>query len=163
MKEKLEFLLKNKGLTATSLARLLEIQPSGLSHILSGRNKPSFDLVVKILKLFPEVNPDWLLLDDENMWREAESGEAMFGAVGADSTTTPGGHVATMSAAMASDVASDGLFAEGRAGVPTTTQMADVGASAMGVPFATAAGKSVERIIVLYSDRSFDSYSPTKR
>ena len=55
MKAKFEFLLKNKGLNATSLARMLEIQPSGLSHILSGRNKPSFDLVVKILKAFPDV------------------------------------------------------------------------------------------------------------
>ena len=74
MKEKLEFLLKNKGLTATSLARLLEIQPSGLSHILSGRNKPSFDLVVKILKAFPDVNPDWLLLDSTEIFRgEARS------------------------------------------------------------------------------------------
>ena len=69
MKEKLEFLLKNKGLTATSLARLLEIQPSGLSHILSGRNKPSFDLVVKILKAFPDLNPDWLLLDSAEIFR----------------------------------------------------------------------------------------------
>lgn len=163
MGEKLEFLIKQKRLTTTSFARMLDVQPSGISHIISGRNKPSFDLVVKILKLFPDVNPDWLLLDDENVWREAESGESLFGAMGADNTTTPGGHVATMSAAMASDVASDGLFAEGRAGVPTATQMADVGASAMGVPFATAAGKSVERIIVLYSDKSFDSYSPTKR
>ena len=70
MKEKLEFLLKNKGLNATSLARLLDIQPSGLSHILSGRNKPSFDLVVKILKAFPEINPDWLLLDSEVIFRD---------------------------------------------------------------------------------------------
>ena len=70
MREKLEFILKNKGLTATSLARMLEIQPSGLSHILSGRNKPSFDLVVKILKVFPDLNPDWLLLDSEQVFRE---------------------------------------------------------------------------------------------
>ena len=69
MKAKFEFLLKNKGLNATSLARMLEIQPSGLSHILSGRNKPSFDLVVKILKIFPDVNPDWLLLDSGQIFR----------------------------------------------------------------------------------------------
>ena len=70
MKAKLEFILKNKGVNATTLARMLDIQPSGLSHILSGRNKPSFDLVVKILKVFPDLNPDWLLLDSEKIFRE---------------------------------------------------------------------------------------------
>lgn len=69
MKDKLELLLREKQLNATSLARLLEIQPSGISHILSGRNKPSFDLVVKILRAFPDVNPDWLLLDSTEVWR----------------------------------------------------------------------------------------------
>ena len=74
MKAKLDFILKNKGINATTLARMLEIQPSGLSHILSGRNKPSFDLVVKILKVFPDLNPDWLLLDSDKIFRqEAQS------------------------------------------------------------------------------------------
>ena len=79
MKEKLEFLLQNKGLSATSLARLLEIQPSGISHILSGRNKPSFDLVVKILKLFPDINPDWLLLDSDVPYRSSMQPEVSYG------------------------------------------------------------------------------------
>ena len=73
MKEKLDILLKKKGLSATSLARILGIQPSGLSHILSGRNKPSFDLVVKILRDFPEINPDWLLLDSETIFRSNDT------------------------------------------------------------------------------------------
>ena len=69
MKEKLEYLLREKQLSATSLARLLDIQPSGISHIMSGRNKPSFDLVVKILSVFPDINPDWLLLDSDEVYR----------------------------------------------------------------------------------------------
>ena len=72
MKEKLEYLLREKQLSATSLARLLEIQPSGISHILSGRNKPSFDFVVKILSIFPDINPDWLLLDSDEVYRRGE-------------------------------------------------------------------------------------------
>ena len=63
MREKLLNLMKSEQLTASKLAELLDIQPSGISHILGGRNKPSFDLVQKILRRFPQVNPDWLLLD----------------------------------------------------------------------------------------------------
>ena len=75
MKEKLELLLAEKRLNATSLARILDIQPSGISHILSGRNKPSFDFVVKILRAFPDINPDWLLLDSQTMLRDAANSE----------------------------------------------------------------------------------------
>ena len=70
MREKIEILLRDKQLTATLMARQLGIQPSGLSHILSGRNKPSFDLVVKILRAFPDVNPDWLLLGSGDIYRD---------------------------------------------------------------------------------------------
>ena len=57
------------------MAEMLEIQPSGISHILSGRNKPGFDLLQKILRRFPRVNPDWLLLDSGQMYRTEFTGE----------------------------------------------------------------------------------------
>lgn len=47
----------------SQLAEMLGINPAGISHILKDRNKPSFDLLQKILRRFPQINPDWLLLD----------------------------------------------------------------------------------------------------
>ena len=44
------------------LPKKLGVEASAISHIKSGRNKPSFDFVVKILAAFPHINPDWLLL-----------------------------------------------------------------------------------------------------
>ena len=72
MKEKLSNFMKNEGLTSSRLAEILETQPSSISHIISGRNKPGFDLLQKILQRFPKVNPDWLLLDSEQMYRSEE-------------------------------------------------------------------------------------------
>lgn len=69
MREKLLSLMKSEGLTSSRLAEILEIQPSAISHILSGRNKPGFDLLQKILRRFPRINPDWLLLDSDQMHR----------------------------------------------------------------------------------------------
>jgi hypothetical protein len=37
------------------------VQRSGLSHLMSGRNKPSLDFVMKIVENFPEVDFYWLL------------------------------------------------------------------------------------------------------
>ena len=67
MREKLMKLMKNEGLSSSRLAEILEIQPSTISHIISGRNKPGFDFLVKILQRFPELHPDWLLLDSPQM------------------------------------------------------------------------------------------------
>ena len=67
MKEKLQALLKSEGLKSSQLAEILEINPAGISHILAGRNRPGFDLLQKILRRFPQINPDWLRLDSEQM------------------------------------------------------------------------------------------------
>ena len=143
MKEKLEFILKNKGLTATSLARMLEIQPSGLSHILSGRNKPSFDLVVKILKVFPELNPDWLLLGSEQIFRDDPS---------LSSPTLPLGE----NSAPHSSVS---LFDEVRNNELLTAEKMPKNELPPIFTPQRDGNKKVERVIILYSDRSFESYS----
>lgn len=47
--------------TASSFSDIIGVQRSSLSHLLSGRNKPSLDLIMKIHESFPEVNLYWLL------------------------------------------------------------------------------------------------------
>lgn len=62
--------MKQEGINSTRLAEILGIQASGISHIMSGRNKPSFDFLLKLLQRFPQINPDWLLLDKGPMYRD---------------------------------------------------------------------------------------------
>lgn len=69
MKDRLQQLLADKALTANKLAEMLEVQPSGISHILAGRNKPSIDFVTKLLTVFPDINPDWFILGTAPMYR----------------------------------------------------------------------------------------------
>jgi transcriptional regulator with XRE-family HTH domain len=61
MEERLLQLLKSEGINPTKFAERIGVQRSSISHILSGRNKPSYDFIVKILEKFPNLNPDWLL------------------------------------------------------------------------------------------------------
>ncbi|MEM5564879.1 helix-turn-helix transcriptional regulator [Psychroserpens sp. AS72] len=49
------------GESASSFAEKIGVQRSSISHILSGRNKPSLDFVLKILSSFPEVELYWLM------------------------------------------------------------------------------------------------------
>ena len=70
MKDRIAEFLRQQEMTPSKLAELLNVQPSSISHLLSGRNKPGFDFIVKFLQRFPTVNPDWLLLGKGKIFRE---------------------------------------------------------------------------------------------
>jgi len=60
-------LMERKKLAAAQFADEIGIQRSSLSHVLSGRNKPSLDFMLKVKNRFPEIDLDWLLLGKGNM------------------------------------------------------------------------------------------------
>lgn len=59
--KRLEIILDYYGLNASSFADKIGVQRSSMSHLLSGRNKPSLDFVMKILDVFPEIDLYWIL------------------------------------------------------------------------------------------------------
>ena len=59
--KRLEKIIDYYGLNASSFAEKVGVQRSSISHILSGRNKPSLEFVLKILSSFDEVDLYWLL------------------------------------------------------------------------------------------------------
>lgn len=72
MVDRIKKLIEIKGLTPSAFARLIEINRSGLTHIFSGRNMPSLDLVSKTLQAFPDISSDWLLFGQGEMFRAEE-------------------------------------------------------------------------------------------
>lgn len=65
--------LNMEGVSPAQLADQLGIQRSGLSHLLSGRNKPSFDFITKLLSSYPNLQADWLLLGRGKPYKDASS------------------------------------------------------------------------------------------
>ena len=61
IKDRLAHILRAKNLTASQFAELMEIQPSNVSHLLNGRNKPSLDFLIKLKEVFPEYSFDWII------------------------------------------------------------------------------------------------------
>ena len=59
--KRLEVILDYYGLNASTFADKIGVQRSSLSHLLSGRNKPSLDFILKIIDVFPEVDLYWIL------------------------------------------------------------------------------------------------------
>ena len=68
MVNRINLLLQAKNITARQFAEEIGIQPSGMSHILSGRNNPSLDFVMKVIRRWPEVNINWLMFGKGEMF-----------------------------------------------------------------------------------------------
>ena len=77
MLERILELIKNKKLTPSQFADEIGIQRSGMSHIISGRNNPSLEFVMKVLKRYPEIKPEWLRFGTLNHDTNSEPEVAM--------------------------------------------------------------------------------------
>lgn len=146
MREKLLLLMKNEGLTSSRLAELLGIRPSGISHILSGRNNPSFELVQKILRRFPDINPDWLLLDQGEMYRQ-QSDEHIEGE---QNNINP-----TLGTSALAEQTTPITTSAPQANTPIQSEAKSEQPMSGVIPIARG---RVKRVIVLYDDHTFESY-----
>jgi transcriptional regulator with XRE-family HTH domain len=72
MKERLLEFLKNENKTSAQLADEIGVQASGISHILSGRNNPSLDFVLKMLEKYQFLSTDWLLFGTGSMYKDSK-------------------------------------------------------------------------------------------
>ena len=72
MNNRLQQFLELENLTPAKLADTIGVQRSGLSHILSGRNKPSYDFITRLLAKFPRINSDWLLTGKGKPYKDFE-------------------------------------------------------------------------------------------
>jgi len=58
-------IMGKSGLTPSEFADKIDVQRSAISHITSGRNKPSLEFLIKIKNAFPEIDTDWLIFGVE--------------------------------------------------------------------------------------------------
>ena len=70
MKERLLQLLDLEQITPSKFADIIGVQRSSVSHVISGRNKPSYDFLHKTLKAFPGLNASWLMMGEGTMYEQ---------------------------------------------------------------------------------------------
>lgn len=73
MKERIEKIMSLYSLTSVKMAEIMNVQPSNISHIISGRNNPSYDFIAKLLGRFPELSPDWIISGSGDIYRSKPS------------------------------------------------------------------------------------------
>jgi transcriptional regulator with XRE-family HTH domain len=70
MKDRILQFLKSENKSSAQFAEEIGVQASGISHILSGRNNPSLDFVIKMLQRYNFISVDWLLFGRGPMYKE---------------------------------------------------------------------------------------------
>jgi transcriptional regulator with XRE-family HTH domain len=69
MKDRIIAFLQNENKSHAQFAEEIGVQPSGISHIISGRNNPSLDFVIKMLHRYPSLSAEWLLFGRGAMYK----------------------------------------------------------------------------------------------
>jgi len=132
-------LIKSKKMTASEFADVIGVQRSSVSHVLSGRNKPSLDFVKKILEAFPEVDADWLISAKGKMFLDDGYRD--------DSTTVE------LQTSMDLDTDTAEQTLRGKENKAVDKKRA-------GSKRLTTGSKSIERIVLFYSDGTFTEFTP---
>jgi len=76
MKDRLLFFMNRENISATSLADEIGVQRSSISHILSGRNNPSYDFIYKIITRYEHMNAEWLITGKGDMYKKEPQPES---------------------------------------------------------------------------------------
>ena len=122
-------------LSAASFADVIGVQRSSISHILSGRNKPSLDFVMKVLEKYPEVELYWLLNGKGEFPKESDSVKTVEKEI----KNTDGQSDLKFPSSQKKEISQPGSGQE--------SQIA-----------ATGNSLKIERIVIFYEDGSFKDY-----
>ncbi|MGN0006990.1 MAG: helix-turn-helix domain-containing protein [Alistipes sp.] len=156
MKDKLRILMQKEHLTATKLAEILDAKPAGISHILNGRNHPSYELVCKIINRFPHINPYWLFGDSDKIYNDSETSSVQ--ATNDD-----------VNGANTSNIHEAGLFDEfvsNNRPVSDEFPQHDEDIAELqpkySVRLSSCESSAIDKIIVIYHNGTFEYYTPKK-
>ena len=143
---RLEFIMEHYGLSASSFADKVGVQRSSISHLLSGRNKPSLDFVMKVLDIYPELNLYWLLNGSGTYLKNdvVDNSEKK-----AQTAPAP---IIENTASKANTLFSDDNFTESNK---------EPLASNSNLFAEKSGGKNIEKIVLFYSDGTFEDYKPS--
>jgi len=140
MIERLNSLLKYFKMTSSQFADEIGVQRSSVSHVMSGRNKPGFDFIRKILKRFPEISADWLITGDGKMLREKRMEEYDLFESGKEQR-----EVLEKEKKVKEREVNNGILEDSESKKREENKK-----------------KQIEKIIIIYKDKSFVEYNPAE-
>ena len=141
--KRLETIFDYYGITASLFAEKINVQRSSISHLLSGRNKPSLDFILKVIENFPEVELLWLL-NGKGSFPKGENGFV-------EKTT----FLPEENAIQLND-----LFSQETAVSKINAEISSITPKYQSEDKSEYTESTIERIVIFYSDGTFKNYLP---
>jgi transcriptional regulator with XRE-family HTH domain len=141
MKERIFEFLRAENKSSSQFAEEIGVQPSGVSHILSGRNNPSLDFVLKMLEKYRYLSTEWLLFGKGSMYKDDSGMQSLFDQDLARPEIKIGRSVPDINLPEVPENPADDIKL---------------------MPVDKEAGLPVTKIVWFYSDGSFREYSPRR-
>jgi transcriptional regulator with XRE-family HTH domain len=162
--DKIKQILIDKNLTPSYFADEIGVQRSSISHILSGRNRPSFDIIQKIIRRFPELGYEWIMEEESQSGGQSSSLGYGNRGTGRPSVEQRSERFAPVQSSIPYSSQPSSIRSQ-RHEIPPQPQLISA-QSVADVPTATepvlssSSEKRVERILIFYTDGSFREYTP---
>ncbi|MDR2087580.1 MAG: helix-turn-helix transcriptional regulator [Dysgonamonadaceae bacterium] len=148
MIDRIKKLLQEKGTTDAVFADKINVNRGTISHILNGRNKPSLQVITKILEIYNTINPDWLLFGKQPMYRNDKTHiePDLFAEKSVNPVRPAPISKETKEIEIKSKEIASGKVVN-QESVPQNL-----------IPVFSS--KKIDKIMILYSDKTFESFSP---
>lgn len=73
MNTRLKQFIAAENITQAQLADTINVVRASVSHILAGRNKPSYEFISGLMRHYPNLNMEWLMLGKGKMYKNASA------------------------------------------------------------------------------------------
>jgi transcriptional regulator with XRE-family HTH domain len=142
MKDRIIEFLRAENKSSAQFAEEIGVQPSGISHILSGRNNPSLDFVLKMLEKYQFLSTEWLLFGKGTMYKDVRI-QTLFDQETMNET---------------GNTQDNKLLKEPEESTQVIAQTSQIKRTEADEQIKS--GQSVTRIIWFYDDHSYDEFFP---
>lgn len=147
MQERLNRLIASEKLSPSKFAEIIGVQRSSISHMLSGRNKPSFDVIQLIIKKFPLISADWLIMGTGDMYRKPVQAN-LFDQVQQPQILAPVDSSSPTPKVIQNETKAINLVEPEKV------------ATIIKAPENALNEKQVDRVLIFYNDKTFTEYKP---
>lgn len=141
MNTRLQQFLSAEGLTQAQFADTLGVARASISHILAGRNNPGYDFFVNVIRYYPELNMEWLLLGKGKMYK--------------DQTAAPGPSVSYEEPTLFNEIQENSPAAPR---IETNSEVSSELNTSNNSSQTAANQRKISKIIVFYDDNSFQEF-----
>ena len=137
MNNRLKQFLSAENISQSQFADTINVVRASVSHVLSGRNNPSYDFIKAIMASYPRLNIEWLIFGKGKMYRDMQE-------------TVP-----QVTIQQQEEVISSTLFDDFASAIPEASGQQEVADSNTEIQIQATVQRKVKKVIILYDDDTY--------